>query len=424
MRTSSAVADRSSPGDTGLPRADPASLGFSTERLALIERAFDAEVRLGAIPGAVLLVARWGKLAYAGAFGSRDPATLAGMTVDTLFRLASMTKPVVSVAALLLVEEGRLQLIDPVSRYLPELGERQVAGAHDPSDLQPTNREMTVHDLMRHTSGLTYGEFGTSAVHAAYARADLMNTQQTNAELIRKLARLPLLHQPGTAFEYGLSTDVLGRIIEVVSGLELDSFIEDRISLPLRLRSFSFQTTEAEAARLARPLSRSPEDEELSELNRELRVHRWISGGGGLNGNAADYLRFAQMLLNGGELDGTRLLSPKTVALLCSDALPPDIGYGEYAQMLGSLAPTAAMGQGFGLGITVRTSAGRNPLPGSCGDCAWAGRWGTYFWIDPAEQLACVLLMQAPTDRTRYRALARTLVYQAIETSAQFREPR
>jgi CubicO group peptidase (beta-lactamase class C family) len=223
------------------------------------------------------------------------------------------------------------------------------------------------------------------------------------------------MYQPGTTFEYGLSTDVLGCIVEAVSGVSLDRYVAERIAGPLKLSSFSFQVTEAEKkSRLAHPL-RGPGDEALLRVNSDLRPQVWMSGGGGLNGNAGDYLRFAQLLLNGGELDGVRLLSPKTVTLMLSDALPPSVRYGEYSESLGSMAPMTSIGQGFGLGVTVRTVPGRNPLPGSTGDCSWAGRWGTYFWIDPLEGLACVLLMQASAERARYRGLARSLVYQAME---------
>jgi CubicO group peptidase (beta-lactamase class C family) len=285
---------------------------------------------------------------------------------------------------------------------------------------------MTIHDLLRHTSGLTYGEFGASPWHQRYARADLMNPSQTNADLVEKLACLPLLHQPGTTFEYGLSTDVLGRLIEVVSGQRLDRFIDTRLCQPLHLRSFTFRVNTSHSPRLAKPSCRTADDAILNALNSEhsdSSEDAWISGGGGLIGDAIDYMRFAQMLLNGGVLNGVRLLSPKTLALMTSDALPPDVRYGEYADTLGSIAPTPAMGQGFGLGFTVRTVRGRNPLPGSTGDCAWAGRWGTYFWIDPIEQLACVVLTQSPTHRARYRALARTLVYQAMETTEETAKP-
>lgn len=407
----------------GMPEVDPGTAGFCAERLTRIERVFDAEVRRGAIPGAVILVARRGKRVYSGAFGYRDAAAGAAMTDDCLFRLASMTKPVVSVAALMLVEEGQLQLPDPVSAYLPELGGRQVAtasaaGSSGGERLRSAAGEITIQDLMRHTSGFTYGEFGASPLHQAYERADLMSPDQTNAELVTKLARLPLTHEPGTTFEYGMSTDVLGRVIEVVSGVGLDQYIAERISRPLGLRSLTFQLTEADAPRLARALpGAGPDEAALCRLNATLGAQRWISGGGGLCGNATDYLRFAQLLLNGGELDGIRLLSPKTVALMTSDALPPGAGCGQNTGWLASMAPTAAMGQGFGLGVVIRTVPGRNPLPGSLGDFSWAGRWGTYFWADPVERLVCVLLMQAPAQRTRYRALARTLVYQALETT-------
>jgi CubicO group peptidase (beta-lactamase class C family) len=394
---------------------DPESVGFCATRLARIRRALDRDVEAGVIPGAVMLVVRHTESVIADAFGFRDISTREPMRIDTLFRLASMTKPLVSAAALMLVEEGRLQLIDPVSMHLPELQSRRVACGSTAVVSEPAAREMTIQDLLRHTSGLTYGEFGGSALHKEYARADLMNPYQTNADLVRKLAPLPLLHQPGTTFEYGLSTDVLGRVIEVVSGLCLDRFIDERISSPLGLASLTFTLTPLEVSRLAQPLD-SDTDDAPPECPAEGSASRhWISGGGGLIGNALDYCRFARMLSNGGQLDGVRLLSPKTVQLMTSNALPPDVRFGEYTDVLGPLAPTAAMGQGFGLGLTIRMTAGRSPVYGSPGDYSWAGRWGSYFWVDPVEDLICVLLMHAPAQRVRYRALTRTLVYQALK---------
>jgi CubicO group peptidase (beta-lactamase class C family) len=410
--------------DAGLPKSDrPEDVGFSTERLKRITEAFRKAVDSGDIPGAVVLIARQGKVAFLEAFGYRDREKQAPMTVDAIFRIASMTKPITSVALMMLADEGRVHLAYPVSAYLPELKNLKVGvEATDSSgtpylELHEARREMTIQDLLRHTSGLTYGLFGSSLLKAAYTEAKILDWEQTNAELITKLSKLPLAYHPGTTWEYSVSTDVLGRVVEVVSDMTLDRFIAERISHPLGLRDTDFSVPEAEAHRIAEPqVDRSTG--ERPPMNDPRRRLKWLSGGASLKSTAADYARFCEMLLNGGELDGVRVLSAKTIALMTSDHLPPGVGFDPIsAPLLGAGAPTTEMGQGFGLGFAIRKEQGRNPLPGSVGDYAWSGAWGTAFWIDPHEQLIAILMLQvslAQRLQLLYDYLMRELVYQAL----------
>lgn len=404
-------------------QAQPDSAGFSSARLQRLTEKFEGDVRAGVIPGAVVLIVRNGKVAYFRAFGERDKAANAPMKADSIFRIASMTKPVTTVAALLLVEEGRLQLADPVSRYLPELKQLQVgvekvdaANGERTLVLEPARREMTVQDLMRHTSGITYGPFGDSLVQRAYRAANTMDDQQTNAEMLTKLSKLPLAYQPGTMFEYSMSTDVLGRIVEVVAGKDLNQFVAERITKPLHLTNTGFLLDREQTARLAEP-QRNKNNTPIVVGYNPARPPKWFSGGGGLLSTAEDYARFSQMLLNGGELDGTRILSRKMVQLMTSDHLPPDIGYGAFTLELGLTAPLPQLGQGYGLGVGVRKEQGRSPVPGSIGDYFWGGATGPYYWIDPQEQLIAIMMMQEPNTqrRTYYRSVMRNLVYQALQ---------
>jgi CubicO group peptidase (beta-lactamase class C family) len=394
----------------GLPKAArPKEVGLSAKRLARLSEALRQDVERNIIPGAVVLIARGGHIAYAEACGWRDREAKAPIELDAIFRLASMTKPLTSVAAMILAEEGKLQIAAPVAEYLPELADRTVG-----IERIPAKRTMTVQDLLRHTSGLTYATFGDSAVQMIWRDAQLMTEDQTNAELVTKLASLPLMFEPGTTWEYSMSTDVLGRVVEVASGRDLADFIEARICRPLGLRDTGFAATGERAARVAEPQI-DPATGARPPMRDVVHPRRWASGGGGAVSTAADYVRFCQMLLNGGELDGTRILAPKTVALMASDHLPPDCAYGETARpRFGALAPVPEMGYGFGLGFAVRTAAGRCPLPGSLGEYFWGGVLGTSFWIDPVEQMVVVAMMLAPERRLYYRHLLRPLVYGAL----------
>jgi len=394
----------------GLPKADrPKEVGLSAKRLARLSETFRQDVEANKIPGAVVLIARAGHVAYGEAFGWRDREAKAPMELDAIFRIASMTKPLTSVAAMILAEEGKLQIAAPVAEYLPEFADRTVG-----TERLPAKRVMTVQDLLRHTSGLTYAAFGDSPVQMIWRDAQPMTPDQTNAEMVTKLASLPLMFEPGTTWEYSMSTDVLGRVVEVVSGQDLADFIDARICRPLGLRDTGFAAIGERVTRVAEPQI-DPATGARPPMRDVAHPGRWASGGGGAVSTAADYARFCQMLLNGGELDGTRLLAPKTVALMASDHLPPGCNYGDTARpRFGALAPVPEMGYGFGLGFAVRTDAGRCPLPGSVGEYFWGGVLGTSFWIDPVEQLIVVAMMQAPERRLYYRHLLRPLVYGAL----------
>jgi CubicO group peptidase (beta-lactamase class C family) len=409
----------------GLPKASqPEDVGFSSERLKRVTDVFQTEVDNGAIPGAVVLIARNGKVAYFEAIGFQNRENKEPMKTDAIFRIASMSKPITSVAVMMLVEEGKIQLLDPVSRYLPEfkgvqVGVEKLNTTTGNSELigEPPRQEMTIHDLLRHTSGLTYGIFGKSLVKQAYNEANLFDRNQTLAEFVSKIAKLPLAYHPGTTWEYSHSTDVLGRIVEVVSGVTLNQFVADRIAKPLGLSDTGFYVPNEKIDRIAETQVDPTTGIRWPTIDVAKRPS-WMSGGAGMVSTASDYARFAQMLLNGGELEHRRLLSPRTVAFMTSDHLWPGIAFSpvtlELFEPLG-IAPTPKVGQGFGLGFVVRTQEGRNPMPGSPGEYYWAGIWGTAFWVDPKERLIAVLMMQAAPPQARYyRSLIRNLTSQAL----------
>ena len=409
----------------GLPKANkPEDVGFSSERLKRVTDAFQSEVDKGAIPGAVVLIARNGKIAYLEAFGFQNRENKEPMKTDAIFRIASMSKPITSVAVMMLVEEGKIQLLDPVSHYLPEfkgvqVGVERLNTTTGNSELigEPPRQEMTIQDLLRHTSGLTYGIFGKSLVKQAYNEANLFDRNQTLAEFVSKIAKLPLAYHPGTTWEYSHSTDVLGRIVEVVSGVTLDQFVADRIAKPLGLSDTGFYVPAEKLDRLAETQIDPTTGKRWPTFDVTNRPN-WLAGGSGMVSTASDYVRFAQMLLNGGELDQVRLLSPRTVSFMTSDHLWPGVAFSPVTlnlfEPLG-IAPTPKVGQGFGLGFVVRTQEGRNPMPGSPGEYFWAGIWGTAFWVDPKEKLITVLMMQAaPLQARYYRSLIRNLTSQAL----------
>ncbi len=404
----------------GIPMAQsPEEIGFVSTRLKRLSDRLEQGVKNNEIPGAVVLIARNGRLAMFSAFGWRDKEAKAPMKTDTIFRIASMTKPITSVAAMMLVEEGRLSLADRVSKYLPEFADTKVSVQRKKPDgtvelgLEPQFRPMTIQDLMRHTSGLTYPALGSNPVKQSYLDMKVMAADQTNAEMVTKLSKLALLYQPGTHWEYSMSTDVLGRVIEVVSGMPLDKFIEQRITNPLRMGDTAFDVSPDKKDRGARPQKEGPKNE-VPPIPDVTFKSTWKSGGGGMVSTAADYARFLQMFANGGQLDGVRIISRKTIDLMTADHLPPDIIMGEDMWRFEALEPSARMGQGFGLGFAVRNEQGRNPLPGSPNDYYWGGAWGTYFWHDPREHMYVVFMMQSPASRLQYRYLMRDLVYQAL----------
>jgi CubicO group peptidase (beta-lactamase class C family) len=387
----------------------PEGVGFSSERLKVAGQALQTAVDKSEIPGAVLLIARNGQIAYFEAFGYQDRSKLVPMKTDSIFRIASMTKPITSTAVMMLAEEGKIDLAAPIAQYLPEFKDVKVGAESSGTGeltLEAPRRPITVEDLLRHTSGLTYGLFGDSAVDQLYKKADLFDRNQTLAEFINKITKLPLAHQPGTAWEYSMSTDVLGRLVEVVSDKPFDQFVADRITKPLHMNDTAFYLSNSQAQRLA--LQDSEKSSEVEAL--ATTKPKFISGGGGLVSTAMDYARFCQMMLNGGELNDVRLLAPKTVDLMTADALPPGVSRTSYVATL-MLGPSNS----FGLGFAVRTEPGMSPVPGSVGDYFWAGILGTSFWVDPKERLLAVFMVQLPQSKIfEYFHLTRQLVYQAL----------
>ena len=400
----------------------PEEVGFAGDRLKRLTEAFQGYVDSGRPPGAVVLIARNDKLAYLHAFGYQDREQQVAMRPDSIFRIASMTKPIVSVAAMTLAEEGKLDLAAPVSQYLPEFSDLQVGVEQRDAKtgetvlvMEPQRRPMIVQDLFRHTAGLVYGQFGDGLVHRAYRAANVSDRNQTLDEMVGKLAKLPLAHQPGEVWEYSMAVDVLGRIIEVVSGTTLDRFVEERVTKPLGMGSTGFYLREADAARLAQPQN-DPATGQRPALPDVTKKPRLFSGGGGIVSTAGDYLKFCEMLLHRGGWEEARVLAPSTVSLMTADALPPGIAYPERAKTrISDISPMPNVGQGFGLGFAVRTAEGRNPLPGNVGTYYWTGAWGTTFWVDPQEKLIGIMMIQVPlTSGSEYRRAMRNLTYQAL----------
>ena len=400
-----------------LPTATAESAGMSAARLARLSAVFGKEVEDKKLPGAVMMVARKGKLVYVSALGVRDPKSADPMRPDAIFRIYSMTKPIVSVAAMILVEDGKLQLTDPVSKWLPAF--KDVKVSTDGGEVA-AQRVMTVQDLLRHTAGLPYGELTqNAAVKDALAKAGLFKPgvidfdvrDMTGAEQVERLARIPLLYQPGTTWEYSLATDVLGRVVEAASGKRLGVFLNERLFTPLRMTDTAFLVPESKKGRVAEPFDKDPLTGTAIRLIDVSKEPGNDSAGAGGVGTTGHYLRFSQMLANGGVLDGQRVLSRTTVRLMISDHLGSRI----------ALAPTpggAVLGAStytFGLGFAVRPSDGIAPVPGSAGDFNWGGYAGTRFWVDPKEQLVGVFMVQsAGALRAYHRELFRQLVYQAI----------
>jgi CubicO group peptidase (beta-lactamase class C family) len=401
--------------NTALPCAAPEAVGISSTRLARIVPALNAEIEAGQLPGAVIAVARHGRLVFHEAVGHLGPDQSVPMPRDALFAIASMTKPVTGVAGLLLWEEGRLGLADPVERFLPQLGNRRVAVLNErilagqgPIGTVPVERSITIQDLMRHTSGLTYGGRGATAVHALYPASSNAAGASLDAEaFLERLAAAPLLYQPGTVWDYGLSIDVIGLVVEAVSGQTLGAFLERRLFSPLGMVDTSFQVPSDKVARLARPLPRDPDTNEAQSVPDRAQRLRFECGGGGLASTALDYLRFAQMLLGGGVLGETRILGRKTVEAMRTNRMTPEI-----ENHIADLDPNSG-GYGFGLTVAVRERA--STLMGSLGEFYWNGAYGTLWWADPAEDLAVVFMAQVPGEqRRRYRPLINSLVYQAL----------
>ena len=387
---------------TPLPTRLPADVGLCPDRTQRLMDALKREVDSGRLPGAVALIARRGQIGLLEAVGVQDPATGAPMRTDSIFRIYSMTKPVVSVAIMMLVERGQLLISDPVSRWLPEYAHPQVATAQG---LVPAPQAATVQDLLRHTAGLTYEFLGDSEVQQQYNQHKLASRERNNEEFSHTLASIPLMFQPGSVWAYSRATDVLGRLIEVVTGQSLGDFLHAEIFEPLGMTDTGFWVLPEEEHRIAEPFAHDPDGGIPMKVIEPRQVPALESGGGGLMSTALDYARFLQCLRNKGELNGVRLLSPHMVDYMTSDHLgniPAD----------GTLLPP---GHGFGLGFAVRTHLGLSPVPGSVGLYYWGGIAGTTFFVDPALDMYAMLLIQAPNQRDYYRPLFRNLVYAALQ---------
>jgi CubicO group peptidase (beta-lactamase class C family) len=398
--------------------ASAQAFGFDPARLARINGVMRQAVADAAMPGALTLIARGGQVVHFEAHGFRDRERQLPMTKDTLFRIFSMSKPITSVAVMMLYEEGRFDLEDRVSEYLPEFSAVRVADAPEKHDKKikthAPSRAITIRDLLRHTSGLTYGYMGDTSVDRAYREAGLLKPAQSSADLVAALGKLPLQYDPGTRWHYSMATDVLGRLVEVLSGQSLGQFLEQRILKPLAMNDTSFQVprdkldrfaaiyTESEQGTLT-PAAASETERYASETT------KLESGGGGLVSTASDYLRFCEMLRRGGELDGVRLLAPATVRMMTVDQLP--------------VAPPATPGFGFGLGFGIVLDPGKLGTPSSKGTFGWGGAAGTSFWVDPGEDMVGVFMVQirprpgpsaTRTARYRHADRFRNLAYQAL----------
>ncbi|ALK89507.1 serine hydrolase domain-containing protein [Limnohabitans sp. 63ED37-2] len=384
-----------------LPHAHPKDVGLCPERTQRLMDVLRREVASGRLPGAVAMIARRGQIGLLEALGQQDPAMGTPMQINSIFRIYSMTKPVVSVAVMMLVERGQLLLSDPVSRWLPEFTHPKVATAQG---LEPVKQEATVQDLLRHTAGLTYEFLGSSPVQQQYAQAKIASRERTNAEFSQALAAMPLQFQPGSVWAYSRATDVLGRLVEVVSGQGFGAFLQAEIFGPLGMVDTGFAVPPEHHHRIAEPFAHDPDGGVPMKVLDPRQVPAMEGGGGGLMSTTLDYARFLQFLRNRGELNGVRLLGPHTVDYMTSDHLggiPAD----------GTLLPP---GHGFGLGFAVRTNLGLSPVPGSVGLYYWGGIAGTTFFVDPALDMYAMLMVQAPNQRDYYRPLFRDLVYAAL----------
>ena len=381
------------------------TLGFIPERLERLTAIMARQVEEKKAPGVSMLIARHGKIAYRQSVGALTPGG-PPMSDDAIFRIYSMTKPIVSVATMMLVEEGRLLITDPVSKFIPAFANTKVGIVNgDKLDLAPLKRPITVQDLMRHTSGLTYGFTGTSPVQKLIKAANVVNANRSLAENVEAMAALPLMHQPGEVWEYSVSTDVLGRVVEIVEGASLGEVLQNRLFGPLDMVDTAFFTPESKVARRADPFSFDFMTAAGVDARGVTTPPKFQSGGGGLVSTLADYTRFAAMLSFGGAIDGKRILSPRTLAFVASDHLDAGVRKDHYL-----LWP----GHGFGLGFAVRTDPGKAPTAGSVGEFFWGGMMGTAFWVSPRDSLFAVLMVQTPENREYFRVLFRNLVSAAM----------
>lgn len=391
-----------------LPVAKPEAVGLSSARLERLAQAIKQDVDRGRMPGAVVAIARKGKLVYYESFGFVDKAAGTPMPKDAIFALASMTKPMVAVAALMLAEQGDLLLNDPIGNYLPELKDMKVAGSHG---IEAAHRQPTLQDMLRHTAGVSYGNRGDTPLHKLYEAKLKSAANQSGAEFLQELGKLPLHYQPGTQWEYSHGLDVTGLAVEAVTKKRLGEFMQERLFEPLGMVDTGFVVPAAKQARIARPLPVDPDTGRTTAFRLPVTPWQYDCGGGCASGTALDYVRFAQMLLNKGTFEGNRLLSRKTVEYMTSNQLGPDVDVSRLHEF-----PVEHMdGFGFGLGVAVRTQSGVAGVLGTPGEFMWSGAQGTMFWVDPKEEMVVVFLANTPGPaRRHYRELVKTLVEQAI----------
>ncbi len=395
----------------------PPGAHFNPLGLDRVSEYLSEQVAQGKIPGAVLLIEQHGKPIYHEFFGVRDVATQLSMSDDTIFRLFSMTKPITSVVAMMLIEEGKFKLDDPVAKYIPSFANVKVGVEKKAEDgtatleLVPPNHPVTIFDLMRQTSGITYGFYGNSLVRKAYAAANIYAGDFDNAEFAERIARLPLQNQPGTLWQYGHSTDILGRIMEIVTGKSLLGIEREKLLDPLGMNETRFYVADPEKKKLiARPMPNDSDFRVGFESKPEIPM-KWESGGGGMVSTMSDFARFAQMILNGGTLDGRQYLSSKSFELMTTDHVGPGSGVGrDFFYFPGD-------GFGFGLGFAVRTDPGnaKPPPAGSLGELKWDGASGCYFVVDRKQDMFFVLLEQSPSERQRIQPAVKRLIYEAME---------
>lgn len=392
-----------------LPQAHPADVGLCPVRARRLLDALQTDIDRGRLPGAVALVARRGKVALFEHLGRQDPVRGTRMARDSLFRIYSMTKPIVSVAVMMLMEQGRLLLSDPVATHIPAFADLQVAvESGGVRTLVAPERPPTVQDLLRHTAGFTYEFLGVAGVQRQYAELRLNSRERSNAEFCEALAGVPLMFHPGRCWEYSRATDVLGHLVECVTGESLGLWLREHLFEPLGLHDTGFTVPPAHLDRMAEPFARDPDGGVAMAVTDFRHPGRMEGGGGGLVSTARDYARFLQFMLNQGALDGVRLLSPRTVAYMTADHL------GDIPVAPGASAALLPPGHGFGLGFAVRRAAGLAPTPGNPGMYYWGGIAGTTFFVDPVEELFAILMIQAPNQREYYRPLFRDMVYAMI----------
>ena len=395
----------------------PAGAHFNPDKLAKIGDFFKNEVATGKIPGAIVLIQQHGKPVYHESFGVQDVVSKAPITDKTIFRLFSMTKAITAVVSMTLLEEGKIKLDDPISKYIPSFAnvkvgvEKKAEDGTTTLDLVPPDHPPTVLDLMRHTSGITYGFYGDSMVRKAYRAAEIYKGDFDLAEFADRIAKLPLQNQPGALWNYGHSTDVLARVMEVAAGKSLYAIEKEKLLDPLGMTDTSFFVTDPEKVKLMAQPVPNDSDFRVGRINDPTVVKKWESASGGMVSTMADYARFVQMVLNGGKFEGKTYLKPETFKMMATDHVGPGAGVGrDYFYFPGD-------GFGFGLGLAVRTDPGnaKPPPPGDLGELKWDGASGCYFVVDPKQDMFFVLLEQTPSERQRIQRTLKQLIYEAME---------